>query len=120
MVDSNVTLSSQQGDQKDGNLVFSVISSEEAKKNVEFLKTQSESWLAVLFNIFGSVDRDDRAMIGDVISAWISITGDQASLDTSLFTVHLLWAQGFRNRTSRKCTTKLLIFSREVSQRLHR
>lgn len=33
----------------------------------------------MLFNVFGSVGRDARGMVGDVISAWASIAGDQVS-----------------------------------------
>lgn len=46
-------------------------------KNAAFLRTQAESWLAVLFNVFGSVGRDGRGMVGDVISAWAAIAGEQ-------------------------------------------
>ncbi|KAI5890624.1 rRNA processing protein RRP12 [Schizophyllum commune H4-8] len=50
------------------------ISKEEAQANVAFLRTQAASWLAVLFNVFGSVQPDSRGMIGDCITAWASIT----------------------------------------------
>ncbi|KAI0644687.1 NUC173-domain-containing protein [Trametes meyenii] len=76
MVDSNVTLAS--GDpERIAKLPATVradaISEEEAQRNVAFLRTQAESWLAVLFNVFSSVGRDNQSTVGDVISAWIAI-----------------------------------------------
>ncbi|KAJ3505143.1 hypothetical protein NLJ89_g7567 [Agrocybe chaxingu] len=50
---------------------------QEAQENLNFLRTQMESWLAVFFNVYGSVGRDSRGMVGDVITAWISIAGEQ-------------------------------------------
>ncbi|KAF8554190.1 NUC173-domain-containing protein [Imleria badia] len=49
------------------------ITCEEANQNVAFLKTQAESWFAVLFNVFGSVERESRGFVGDVISVWANI-----------------------------------------------
>lgn len=51
------------------------ITQAEASANVAFLAAQSESWLAVLFNVFGSTNRDGRGMVGDVIGAWAGIAG---------------------------------------------
>ncbi|EKM54256.1 uncharacterized protein PHACADRAFT_257981 [Phanerochaete carnosa HHB-10118-sp] len=76
MVDSNVALAS--GDE----LLLvklpeaaraSPISQSVAMKNVAFLRTQVESWLAVFFNVFSSVGRDSQGPVGDVISAWLAI-----------------------------------------------
>ncbi|KAJ3537295.1 hypothetical protein NMY22_g5649 [Coprinellus aureogranulatus] len=53
------------------------ISTEDAKGNLEYLRTQGESWLAVLFNVFGSVDRDSRGMVGEVVTSWASVCGEQ-------------------------------------------
>ena len=58
---------------------------EAAKANMSFLRTQVESWLAVLFNVFSSVGRDSQGMVGDVISAWASIADEQVYL---LFSAH--------------------------------
>jgi ribosomal RNA-processing protein 12 len=66
MVDSNVS-PSQTG----------AISFEATTENIAFLRTQAESWLAVFFNVFSSVGRDARGMVGDVISAWAAIAGEQ-------------------------------------------
>lgn len=68
MVDSSVSPS-----------LTDAISSEDAEKNVAFLRTQAESWLAVFFNVFSSVGRDGRGMVGDVISSWAAIAGEVVS-----------------------------------------
>ncbi|KAG6900495.1 hypothetical protein C0993_009805 [Termitomyces sp. T159_Od127] len=53
------------------------LSVDEATANIAVLRKQTESWLAVFFNVFGIVGRDSRRMVGDVISAWASIAGEQ-------------------------------------------
>ena len=76
MVDSNVTLASEDLD-KIAKFPESVrvdtISTVEARANIDFLRSQAESWLAVLFNVFGSVGRDNQHIVGEVISSWIAI-----------------------------------------------
>lgn len=82
MVESNKTLASA-----DQNFIAKypalnrpdTISTEEAALNLDFLRGQAESWLAVLFNVFGSVNREARGMVGDVISAWAGIASEQVS-----------------------------------------
>ena len=59
------------------------LSPEEAAENVAFLKTQVESWLAVLFNVFSSAGKDGQGMVGDVISAWLSIADDKVTFNSS-------------------------------------
>ncbi|KAF7306090.1 rRNA processing protein [Mycena chlorophos] len=49
----------------------------QAAENVAYLRTQAESWLSVLFNVFGTVGRDQRTIVGDVISAWAGVAGAQ-------------------------------------------
>ncbi|KAK2464281.1 hypothetical protein APHAL10511_003738 [Amanita phalloides] len=76
MVESNVALATPNN--RNDNLVSkNKISVEEANANIAFLRTQSESWLAVLGNVFSNVNKDSRGMIGDVISVWASITGQR-------------------------------------------
>lgn len=80
MVDSNVALAS--GDptkikRLPPAALEDPISPAEAADNVKFLTTQVDSWLAVLFNVFGTVDRDHRGPVGDVISAWVGIAGEK-------------------------------------------
>ncbi|KII92412.1 hypothetical protein PLICRDRAFT_172507 [Plicaturopsis crispa FD-325 SS-3] len=79
MVDSNVALASPESAQssKTGAAPAEPISSEEAQANVAFLRTQTESWFAVFFNVFGSVGRDGRGTVGDVIASWAAIAGEQ-------------------------------------------
>jgi ribosomal RNA-processing protein 12 len=76
MVDSNVALSTQEGDQIREDSYFDLISQEDAAKNVAFLQTQVESWLAVFFNVFSGMERDSRGMAGDVIAVWASIAAE--------------------------------------------
>ncbi|KAF8829060.1 hypothetical protein HHX47_DHR3000971 [Lentinula edodes] len=73
IVESNVALSNSVPD----TLNPSGLTDEQAAHNVTFLRTQAESWLAVLFNVFGTVGRDARGPVGDVITAWASITSEQ-------------------------------------------
>ena len=74
MVDSNVALTSPTTDQV---VTHHTLTPSEAASNIEYLRTQAESWLAVLFNVFGSIGRDGQGMVGDVISSWASIAGEQ-------------------------------------------
>ncbi|KAF8070663.1 armadillo-type protein [Lyophyllum atratum] len=74
MVESNVSLAAP----KDGQAPsLDAISASQAADNIAVLRAQAESWLAVFFNVFGSVSRDARGMIGDVINVWASIAGEQ-------------------------------------------
>jgi len=73
MVDSNVFLASEAGENEKPSLTASHISRSAAQENVAFLRTQADSWLAVLFNVFGTVERDDRGKIGDVIRVWAAV-----------------------------------------------
>jgi ribosomal RNA-processing protein 12 len=62
-----------------------IITLQEAQENIEFLRTQVESWVAVLFNVYGSVARDSRTMVGDVINSWLSIASEKVdSFDWTL------------------------------------
>jgi len=74
MVDANLTVSTAIA----GDIAPSEgLTQQEAQENLEFLRTQTESWLAVLFNVYGSVARDFRGMIGEVINSWVAIAGEQ-------------------------------------------
>ena len=55
---------------------------DEATLNIAVLRAQAESWLAVFFNVYGTVGRDSRGLIGDVITVWASIAGEQVRLKT--------------------------------------
>ena len=77
MVDLNVALAMSISEEVAG--LSNNISQEDAQENLAYLRTQVESWLAVLFNVYGSVNRDSRALIGDVINSWASIANDKVS-----------------------------------------
>ncbi|KAK0212882.1 armadillo-type protein [Desarmillaria ectypa] len=72
MVDSNRAIAAS----TEGAVNPNRITAELASHNIEFLRTQAESWLAVFFNVFGSVGRDSRNSVGDVIASWVSIAGE--------------------------------------------
>ena len=65
------------------------LTQQEAHENLEFLRTQTESWLAVLFNVYGTVTRDFRGMIGEVISSWVALAGEQVVNSNILLIRHL-------------------------------
>ena len=80
MVDTNLTVSTAIAEDiapSEG------LTQEEAHENLEFLRSQAESWLAVLFNVYGSVARDFRGMVGEVISSWVAIAGEQVHISTT-------------------------------------
>jgi ribosomal RNA-processing protein 12 len=82
LVDSNVAIASQDPtllEKLPSAVRADTISQEQAAKNVDFLRSQAESWLAVLFNVFGTVDREARRMVGEVITAWLGVAGDTVS-----------------------------------------
>lgn len=97
MIDSNVAVASGVLDPAPTNP--SDLSPAEAAENIVYLRTQAESWLAVLFNVFGTVGRDNRGIVGDVISAWAAITGEQVRV-MSLSQVHTHFAFSQGNRES--------------------
>jgi len=57
-----------------------VLSAEDTRDNIEFLRTQAGSWLAVFFNVFSSITPDSRNLVGDTISVWASVAQDTVSL----------------------------------------
>jgi ribosomal RNA-processing protein 12 len=69
LIESNVTL---QDPDKESTPAKSITAGQ-AAQNVEFLRGQADSWLAVLFNVFSSAENDNRNTVGEVISAWASI-----------------------------------------------
>ena len=77
MVDLNAALADSIEDEAQA--LSKTLSQEDAQGNLAYLRTQVESWLAVLFNVYGSVNRDSRALIGDVINSWALIAGDEVS-----------------------------------------
>ena len=49
---------------------------EESKENLRYLRGQAKNWLAVLFNVFASVERGERAQVGEVIGVWAGVAGE--------------------------------------------
>lgn len=84
MVESNIVLTTSTDTEDVSFRPSPKISKEKATANLTFLRTQAESWLAVLFNVFSSVNKNARGMVGDVISVWASITEQQVRLTTLL------------------------------------
>ncbi|KAJ6499124.1 armadillo-type protein [Mycena sanguinolenta] len=89
MVDSNTAIASGVADPATNP---TDLTQAEAAQNVAYLQTQTESWLAVLFNVFGTVGRDNRGIVGDVISAWAAIAGQQEITKAQAKVVQLLKA----------------------------
>ncbi|EEB86799.1 hypothetical protein MPER_16111 [Moniliophthora perniciosa FA553] len=54
----------------------SFIQPDHATRNLDFLRTQAENWLAVLFNVFSSVNRDSRNSMSEVITVWASVSDE--------------------------------------------
>ncbi|KAI6040319.1 armadillo-type protein [Pisolithus marmoratus] len=78
LVESNLAVVSEDhSDTKESSKYSTPITREEAAENVAFLKSQVESWFAVLFNVFSSVASDTRGVVGDVISVWANIAEPQ-------------------------------------------
>ena len=79
LVDSNVAIASQDPsllEKLPSAVRMDSISQDQAVKNVDFLRNQAESWLAVLFNVFGSIGRESQGMVGEVITTWLGIAGE--------------------------------------------
>jgi len=74
------------------------ISQDQAAKNVDFLRNQAESWLAVLFNIFGSIGRESQGMVGEVITIWLGIAGEtvRSALILASLLIHALAGRNSR------------------------
>lgn len=49
----------------------------DAQRNIAHLRTQAESWFAVLFNVYDSVGQEGKSLVGDVISAWVRIAEEK-------------------------------------------
>lgn len=57
-----------------------VLTETDAASNLVHLRSQAESWFAVLFNVFGSVGRDAQGTVGEVIAAWARIVDEKVSV----------------------------------------
>jgi ribosomal RNA-processing protein 12 len=77
MADSNLALSTGDFSSIKIPITMDPIPKAQADENVAFLRTQVDSWLSVLFNVFGTLDNTARAPIGDVIRSWSALAGEQ-------------------------------------------
>lgn len=85
MVDSNTAIAAGEFDKLPESARFDAISANEAAENVAFLRSQADSWLAVLFNVFSGAGKDTQGNVGDVISAWVTIASPEVSGAPSFF-----------------------------------
>lgn len=100
-MDSNLTISASNTPQTS----LASLTPQEAAANVAFLRTQVESWLAVLFNVFGSIGRDSRGMIGDVVTTWASIGEEQVGISVvNLIRSDLSSSRKFIKRMTKSCS----------------
>ena len=110
LIESQVSLSSEM-DRVTSPWGASALTPEEASANIAFLKAQSDSWFAVLFNVFGSAGRDGQGVVGDVIVAWASIT------DSNVCSISIITPSHNTNIPYRRCEIqrrKLSTFSRTI------
>ena len=56
---------------------------EDAKANMEHLKSKAKDMVAVLLNVFAQLPRESRGMVGEVIGIWTGIMGDAVSFLSS-------------------------------------
>ena len=96
MVESNKAIASGEFDKLPENIRVDTISADEAAVNLEFLRSQADSWLAVLFNVFSSVGKETQGSVGEVISAWISIASAEVSLSSTSVPRYGLLIPAFR------------------------
>ncbi|CCM05445.1 uncharacterized protein FIBRA_07664 [Fibroporia radiculosa] len=104
LVESNVALAAGDTAKLPQSIRADAIPPEVAQSNVMFLQSQAESWLAVLFNLFSSIGRDNQGMVGDVVSAWASIAGEQEIARAYLKLVDL-FKQNLNKLQAAKSTT---------------
>ena len=71
IVESNTKEASEDEEMED------ILTKEEIQQNKLYLQTQAESWFGVLFNLFTAVGRDGQGAVGDVISAWASVSSEK-------------------------------------------
>lgn len=81
------------------------VDQQDAAQSVAYLKGFAGEMLAVLFNVFSSVAREQRGMVGDVIGQWLSIMTEKVgscTLDDSQSRL----TQMLSFRMSRRRTTR--------------
>lgn len=53
------------------------IDQQDAAQTLTYLKTMANEMLAVLFNVFSTVGKEQRGSVGDVIGLWLSVMGEE-------------------------------------------
>ncbi|KAI3618589.1 ribosomal rna-processing protein 12 [Moniliophthora roreri] len=89
VVESNMAIAKGESDTVNP----SFIQPDHAIRNLDFLRTQAENWLAVLFNVFSSVNRDSRGSMSEVIAAWASVSDEGALSKAHLKVVDIFKAE---------------------------
>ncbi|TIB75691.1 NUC173-domain-containing protein [Wallemia mellicola] len=77
LVEKNLTLCRSAGPVDEIRKTFNGLDQNEAKLNVEYLTTIAANLLSVLFDLFGTVNRDSRGMIGEVIADYLVIASEK-------------------------------------------
>lgn len=62
------------------------VDQQDAAQNVAHLKKMAGEMLAVLFNVFSSVPREQRGQVGDVIGLWLGIMDEKVCPNDRLYT----------------------------------
>jgi hypothetical protein len=73
------------------------VDQQDAAQSIAHLKGMAGEMLAVLFNVFSSVAREQRGQVGDVIGLWLGIMEEKVRVEQWPKTTRLLL-------TSLKCT----------------
>ena len=80
LVEKNLTLCKSAGPEDEISKTFNGLNQHEAKLNVEYLSQLAANLLSVLFNLFSTVPKESRGMVGEVISDYLLIASDKVSL----------------------------------------
>ncbi|KAG8730773.1 hypothetical protein FRC11_005860 [Ceratobasidium sp. 423] len=66
-----------------------------AEENLKFLASLAGNMLSVLFNVFSSVESNDRGLVGEVISLWLGLA-DAKELSTTFRKVSTMLTQNLK------------------------
>lgn len=59
------------------------VDQQDAAQSIAHLKGMAGEMLAVLFNVFSSVAREQRGQVGDVIGLWLGIMEEKVRVERS-------------------------------------
>ncbi|TIB12132.1 hypothetical protein E3P92_02685 [Wallemia ichthyophaga] len=77
LIEKNVSLQKSQGPTEELKKAFNGMGQEEATVNINYLKTIAPNLLSVLFDLFGTVSRESRGMVGEVIADYLTIASEK-------------------------------------------